>query len=176
MTQKYIISGGPGAGKTTLINGLRDQGYSCSAEVSRRLIIEEVNSGSDCLPWLDINCFAAKVLQEMIIDWNSVPVDQLTFFDRGIPDIIAYLKFAQKVVPDVFYLNLDRYNYHQMVFMLPPWEDIYVNDEERWQTFEQSETIYCILKNTYIQAGFDLIEVPRTNLADRISFIRQKIR
>ena len=37
-TFKIVISGGPGSGKTTIINSLKDKGYFCYDEVSRELI------------------------------------------------------------------------------------------------------------------------------------------
>jgi predicted ATPase len=36
----YTITGGPGSGKTSLINELQKRGYRCMAEVARQLIQE----------------------------------------------------------------------------------------------------------------------------------------
>ncbi len=170
ITGKYIISGGPGAGKTTLIEGLKALGYACSAEVSRRLIIEEVAQNSDCLPWKDIACFSDKVLDEMIVSWHNSSAP-LSFFDRGIPDIIAYLKIAELPVPDKFMLALERAPYNRQVFILPPWADIYVNDNERWQSFEEATAIYKSIKATYADLGFAIVELPKVSLEKRLSFI-----
>ena len=37
-SKKVVISGGPGSGKTTLINLLREKGYDCADEFSRSII------------------------------------------------------------------------------------------------------------------------------------------
>ena len=37
-TSKIVISGGPGGGKTTIINALKELGYFCYDEISRDLI------------------------------------------------------------------------------------------------------------------------------------------
>lgn len=171
MTSRYIISGGPGSGKSTLTEGLKAKGYSCSAEVSRRMIIQEVAMGSDCLPWKDINCFSSKVLKEMSSEWHSVPNDKLTFFDRGIPDIIAYLKLAKLTVPDEFTEALASHPYEKKVFILPPWQDIYVNDAERWQDFKEAEATGQMIQETYAAFGFEIIEVPKITVKSRITFI-----
>jgi predicted ATPase len=168
---KYIISGGPGSGKSTLISGLQEQGYFCSEEVSRKMIIQETAKGSFCLPWIDISCFSAKVLEEMIVSWTSAPVDRLAFFDRGIPDIIAYLDVAEINVPKIYHEALKLYPYHKQVFILPPWEKIYVHDSERWQTFEEAVVINEAIRNTYKTCGFELIDVPKNSPAERIAFI-----
>lgn len=171
LSLKYIISGGPGSGKSTLINGLQEQGYYCSEEVSRKMIIQEKTKGSFCLPWMDVSCFSAKVLQEMIISWNNAPADQLTFFDRGIPDIIAYLDVAQIKSTEIYDEALKQHPYHYQVFILPPWEKIYVNDNERWQTYEEAIIINEAIRNTYQTFGFELIDVPKNSVTGRIAFI-----
>lgn len=168
---KYIISGGPGSGKSTLISGLQQQGYFCSEEVSRKMIIQETAKGSFCLPWMDISCFSAKVLEEMIVSWKSVPADQPVFFDRGIPDVIAYLDVAQIKFTKIYDEALRLYPYQKQVFMLPPWEKIYVHDSERWQTFEEAVIINEAIRNAYETRGFELIDVPKNSVTERIAFI-----
>jgi len=175
-SRKYIITGGPGSGKSTLIKGLRDRGYSCSEEISRRLIVEEVAKDSGCLPWLDVNCFSIKVLAEMKNAWLRESMSLLTFFDRGIPDIIAYLKVAGLPVSEEYYKSLIDHPYASKVFLLPPWSDIYVNDPERWQTFEEAVVIHHEIKETYLSCGFDLIEVPGLPLPDRVDFVLSGIK
>ncbi|MBB5646366.1 AAA family ATPase [Pedobacter cryoconitis] len=168
---KYIISGGPGSGKTTLINGLQQQGYFCSEEISRKMIIQETAKGSFCLPWIDISCFSAKVLQEMIFAWNQAPTAAITFFDRAIPDIIAYLNVAEVPVPEEYYTALALHPYHKQVFIMPPWESIYVNDSERWQTFEEAVIINEAIRKAYTTCGFELIDVPKNSQTERVAFI-----
>jgi predicted ATPase len=175
-TKKYIITGGPGAGKTSLLQALKTAGYPCSEEASRQLITEEVVKGSQCLPWIDLPCFANKVLQRMVALYNQTAENAgITFFDRGIPDIIAYLKAADLPVSDRYYRALSQLDYHPLVFILPPWEAIYVNDAERWQTFEQAVHLYSSIKETYREMGFTLVEVPWESVENRMNFILETI-
>jgi len=169
--KRYVITGGPGSGKSTLVEGLEKAGYTCSAEISREMIKAEVAKGSDCLPWLDISCFSDKVLARMTSAWELSSANALTFFDRGIPDVIAYLRIARLPVPSTYLDELLRHPYANQVFILPPWEAIYVNDAERWQSFEESASIYEAIRQTYTGFGFELIDVPKIAEADRVAFV-----
>jgi predicted ATPase len=175
-SNRYVITGGPGSGKSTLIEGLQKAGYPCSSEVSRRMIIAEVAKGSDCLPWADIRCFSVKVMDEMILAWNSGTAYPQLFFDRGMPDVIAYLKVASLEVPQDLLANLSAYPYHNQVFILPPWETIFVNDTERWQSFAEATDIHEAIRETYLENGYQLIEVPQAPVAERMAFILDQIK
>lgn len=168
---KYIITGGPGSGKTNLLEALKSMGYNCSNEVSRRVIKREVEKKSACLPWLNLACFADKVLSQMVASYNAAPGDKLTFYDRGVPDIIAYLKVAGLPIADNYYTALQQCPYNKTVFILPPWPEIYINDDERWQTYQQAEEIYLALMETYTAFGFKLITVPKLTVNNRAAFI-----
>ena len=43
--KKIVISGGPGSGKTTIIDGLKSEGYFCLEEISREYIAAGKNEG-----------------------------------------------------------------------------------------------------------------------------------
>lgn len=52
--KKYVITGGPGIGKTTVIELLASRGYVIVLEVARLITEEEKSKGSDILPWLNL--------------------------------------------------------------------------------------------------------------------------
>lgn len=39
----HVITGGPGSGKTSLLNALRSRGYNCSVEAGRGIIQDQVS-------------------------------------------------------------------------------------------------------------------------------------
>ena len=172
---RYIITGGPGAGKTTLLEALTRAGHACSEEVSRQLIIEEVGKASDCLPWKDLPCFAGRVLTGMMHAYDEA-AGHLTFFDRGIPDIIAYLEAAALPVTAQYYQAIDAHPYARTVFLLPPWEEIYVQDTERWQTFAEAVLLHRHIRTAYEEAGYHLVEVPKASPEERVLFIQKSCR
>jgi len=65
--------------------------------------------------------------------------------------------------------------YNPVVFLLPPWEDIYGTDSERDQTFEESIEVFEGMKSWYSQWGYKTLEVPRGTIDERGSFILQRL-
>ena len=169
----YILSGGPGAGKTTLLTALRQAGFAVAEEVSRQLIREQVALSSRQVPWLDLAGFAELALARMVAQHQQATQrGELTFFDRGLPDLIAYLEVAGLPVPPTYYVAVAAHPYQRQVFMAPPWPEIYVNDAERWQTLDEAAAIYQALRLVYQRVGYTVVELPKTIVAARVDFIR----
>jgi predicted ATPase len=47
----FVITGGPGVGKTTLLLELEKQDVACVPEAARRIIQEQVQAKGDAVPW-----------------------------------------------------------------------------------------------------------------------------
>lgn len=168
---RFILTGGPGAGKTSLLNEFSRLGYSCSEEASRMIIREQVLTGSDCLPWQNITCFSDLLFKRMAGFYEESSETEIVFFDRGIPDLVGFMKHLKIPLSQEIMDAVPTYRYAPLVFMLPPWKEIYVNDPERWQTFEESQAIHTALRETYSGYGFEIAEVPLTDVAGRAQYI-----
>ena len=57
------------------------------------------------------------------------------------------------------------------MLILPPWKEIYVQDNERMENFEQACGIHAQLENTYIQLGYKPVEVPFGTIENRLQFV-----
>ena len=66
----YIITGGPGSGKTSIIEALRKLGYHCVDEVGRKIIREQLLIGGDALHWGDRAKFLELMLSRSIGDYE----------------------------------------------------------------------------------------------------------
>ncbi|UOQ68887.1 AAA family ATPase [Hymenobacter volaticus] len=170
---QFLISGGPGAGKSTLLTALQEQGYTGVEEASRVLIQEQVAAGSGLVPWQNLAGFAELALTRMVDQYEQARQrGGATFFDRGIPDIIAYLEVGGIPVPKIYHNAAAQYRYHPAVLMAPPWPAIYVNDAERWQTFAEAAQLYQALYQTYQRLGYQLVELPLVPVMDRVQFVQ----
>ncbi len=172
----YLISGGPGAGKTTLLEALREAGFAGAEEVSRQLIREQVAEGNSLVPWQDLAGFAELALQRMVQQHEAaVRRGGITFFDRGLPDLVAYLETAGLPVGQPYYQAIAAHPYHRQVFLAPPWPEIYVNDPERWQTLAEATALHEALRRTYQRLGFEVLELPKTTVSERVRWVRAVI-
>jgi predicted ATPase len=155
-----VITGGPGTGKTTIIDGLIEQGYSCFPEISRQITLEAKKQG----------------IEQLFLEKPLLSIDQadIVFLDRGIPDILAYMHYIGDSYPAFFDQACKDHNY-TTVFVLPPWEEIYESDEARYENYEQAKLIFDHLKETYQKYGYNLIEVPTGTVEERILFILNEL-
>lgn len=67
------------------------------------------------------------------------------------------------------------HRYHRQAFIAPPWPEIYTTDSERKQTFAEAERTYRAMATTYPAYGYELIELPRAGIADRVAFVLDHI-
>lgn len=170
---RYIITGGPGSGKSSLLNALIQEGYNGFEEISRVVIREQHEINGDKLPWKNLKDFAEICFERMSLQLNECNSSTPCFYDRGLPDIIAYMRRGGLHVPEKFFSKCQEYN--TIVFIAPPWSDIYINDDERPESFRDSMEIYQFLKETYTKLEFELIELPFVSISERVKFIQSYI-
>ena len=176
MPKKIVITGGPGSGKTTLISFLLENGFQCQNEISREVIIEAQREGIDQLFLTDPILFSQKLLEGRLKQFQEIHHFEKShiFYDRGLPDITAYMDFTNVDYPNTFKKTCHN-NRYDTVFLLPPWKEIYKQDNERYESFEEAQKIHDCLLNGYDQYGYDVIEVPFGTLEDRMHFITNNL-
>ncbi len=167
-----VIIGGPGTGKTTIIDGLLAKGYCCYPEISREVTMEAKKQGIEQLFLENPLLFSELLLEGRKKQFNNAVAEtqDVVFLDRGIPDVLAYMHYIGDSYP-VFFDLACREHIYTKIFLLPPWEEIYVSDDQRYENFEQAKLIYNHLTETYQKYGYNLIEVPKGTLEERIHYI-----
>lgn len=97
---RFILTGGPGSGKSTIIDTIMKRGFWCSKESGRGVIQDQVNIGGDALPWANQTAFAELMLSWEMRSWHEAEGQtQPCFFDRGVPDIVGYLLLSALTIP-----------------------------------------------------------------------------
>ena len=176
MPKKIVITGGPGSGKTLLIKHIQDQGYQCMHEISRTITIEAQKNGIEQLFLEDPLLFSKKLFDGRLRQFHDSKVIERSylFYDRGLPDITAYLDYTNSDYPEDFNksCNINRYD---SIFLLPPWKNIYKQDNERYESFKEAKIIYQYLVNGYRKYGYEINEVPSGSLEFRTRYIFKKL-
>lgn len=169
---KIVITGGPGTGKTSVIKVLEENKYICLHEISREITREAQKNGISQYFLEQPLLFSELLLEGRIKQYEEAGKlsSKITFLDRGIPDVVAYMDYFGNEYPSVFTEACKTYLYDK-VFILPPWKAIYTSDNERYETYEEATAIHSFIIESYKKSGYDPIEVPLGNLKERASFI-----
>jgi len=171
----FVLTGGPGAGKTTVLAQLEKMGYACMPEVARQIIREQVAAGGDGVPWQNMPLYTRLMQTQTIAAFDAAPPAGTCFYDRGIPDVICHAQLNQLPVDASLHAAAGRLRYNRQVFLFPPWEEIYHTDTERKQTFAEAVRTCEVLQQVYQAYDYELVEVPKGTVMERAAFILARI-
>ena len=174
---KIVITGGPGTGKTSIIKALKKKGFHIYPEVSREIINEYRKLGHKQLFLSDPLKFSEILMEKRIIQHknSNENKNKFYFFDRGIPDIIAYLNFKKVKFNPSLLKEIKNYTY-DLIFLCEPWEQIFINDSERYESYSELLLINEELKKTYHKLDYKPIKLPECSVEERVKYILNSIK
>ncbi|MDN2564942.1 AAA family ATPase [Aquibium sp. A9E412] len=173
----FVVTGGPGSGKSSLIAALARRGVAAMPEAGRAIIRDQVRIGGRALPWADRALFA-----ELMLAWDlrshheALARDGPVLMDRGIPDVAGYLTLCGLPVPAHVAAAAERHRYNARVFLAPHWEAIFTQDGERRQDRAEAAATARVMRETYSRLGYRLVDLPLAGIEDRADFVAARLR
>lgn len=173
--EKYVITGGPCVGKTTLVEALEKRGYVVVPEAARQIIQEEQKKFDGILPWKSQEYFF--LFQQLVVkrqlDLEASVEDRCCFLDRSIVDGVAYCHLAALVAPEELGVQVQHHRYDS-VFLLDRLP--YKQDAERKEDEATAQRIHEMIREVYTEGGYDIISVPVFPVEQRVDFVLNKIK
>jgi predicted ATPase len=167
-----VITGGPGAGKTTLRRQLSEIGHETVGESARAIIAKRLAQG--LAPRSDPLSFARDILDRDMDKYRRHrTATHWVFFDRSAVEAIGMVHEAKPLPSSELQALLGTCTFHPLVFVLPPWEDIYTTDAQRDQSFEQAIAVHDKVVRWYAACGYRMHEVPRLPAEQRAAHVLQ---
>lgn len=172
----FLFTGGPGAGKSTVLDELSRQGLSVVPEVARAIIKEQHAIGGNATHNGNRTIYCDLMLMKSIEDYiQNSTLNEIVFFDRGIPDLYSYSNRFCGGVDSAIQDAVNHFRYNPQVFLFPPWPEIYCHDTERKQDYQEAIDTYHAVKEGYNACGYSVIEVPKCSIKARADFILKSI-
>ena len=170
----WVLTGAPGSGKTAILDAIRDD-VRCVDEPARRVLAEQRAVDGPGTPDRDPSTFVQLLLRQAIRDHGDARLGgDPVLFDRGVPDCVAYANLLG-VDPTAALEASERFRFHHEVFVLEPWEDIYITDDERTMPFADTAAFHELILEAYRGAGYGFLVVPQCDVGQRVSLIRSRI-
>jgi predicted ATPase len=168
----YVITGPPSSGKTTLINELAKLGYVTYPEAARIIIDREMAKGKSIEEIRRNEAeFQRKVFKMNVETEKTAPKDKIVFFDRAIPDSIAYYQ-TYGLDPKEVFEACKKIRYKKVFFLEPlPFE----KDYARIENGKTVEKLTNLLKESYKKLGYEIVIIPPMPVKERLNKILKEI-
>lgn len=171
-TNWCVITGAPSSGKTTLINALSIKGYRTEPEVARAHILYLLAKGEH----IRAHNRGEIALQKEILNLKikreiQLPKQELIFFDRGMPDSLAYYRYYGLDENDILEkMNHCRYKHVFYLEGLP-----LVIDKIRLESEAEARLIGEHIYKAYSDLGYKPVSIPPVSVEQRINIILSEI-
>ncbi|WP_374407236.1 AAA family ATPase [Pelagerythrobacter sp.] len=170
---RSVVTGGPGTGKSTLLEELARRGIATETEVARAILQAP---GGMALRARDPAGFARAMFEAELAAWHGAQRrDGPTVFDRGFPDIAGFLALEGLPVPPEIADACRDLRYDGPVFRAPPWQAIYRPDAQRIQDWDAALASDAAVTAAWRTYRYEPIDLPLADVSDRADFVLARL-
>jgi predicted ATPase len=175
--RRYIITGTPGAGKTTIVAELAARGYSVVDEAATDVVARHLADGGD--HGSDPN-FVDRVvaLQRRRLDEPAAATNAVQIHDRSVLCTLALARYLGQPVSDLLAAEVDRVIRQRLfeprVFFVRPIGFVTPTAVRRI-SYELSLVFERFHEDVYREHGFDLIEIAPGPVAERVAAVEAHV-
>ena len=167
-----VLTGAPCSGKTAVINELARRGFGVVHEAARAHIEGRLARGFSLERIRgDEDAFEHLILEKKAVIEEKLDVEKLVFFDRAVPDSIAYFRLAG--MDPSRPMALSRRVKYRKVFLLdrlPVKEDSVRKEDEK-----TAQVLETLLVDCYRDLGYSIIRIPVLSVPERADLILQHL-
>lgn len=172
----YVLTGAPSSGKSTLLATLSARGYKTQQEAARLVIEREIAAGRSLTELRsDARAFQHETLRLKQAWEAELPKDEIIFFDRGIPDTVAYYAHEGVKEDETLREAMKHASYRKVFILDLISRENFVLDGARSETWEGAQELDRLLEAAYRDAGYEVIRVPVMSVDERANFILQHL-
>mmetsp|Transcript_2149 Transcript_2149/g.7766 ORF Transcript_2149/g.7766 Transcript_2149/m.7766 type:complete len:188 (+) Transcript_2149:56-619(+) len=176
----YILSGAPGAGKTTIGDGLRVLGYPVVREGFMDLYHELLDAGME-KPLEEpqfIDKLAALQLDRMRLQQAAAKEDETAVYDRTPICTLALCKFMGRAPSAALLEAVEetmRGRFEKTVLFVVSLGYIETTDI-RTLNHEQQLAFEELHRKLYVEHGFECIDIPPLPVKERVAFVADLVK
>jgi len=189
---KFVITGSPGCGKSSIIRGLEiSYNKNVIREAAEDFILYQKALGI-VNPRLAPD-FQSSILELLIKRESKIPVDcNEVFLDRGVPDVFGYLPVGSELYDKSLELaTLQRRNVNTLKRphdydtnpLYTPYTKVFVvtslgiieNTDVRCEDHINALEIGKLIFEAYTNLGYEVVMIPKMPLTDRIKMILSNV-
>ena len=169
-TEWRVITGAPGAGKSTIIETLSALGYRVQQDTARHIIQAKLAKGARG-PRSRSNeaSHRQRVLAAMLREAAQLPRSEMIFFDYGLPDNLAFARLAGLAIGPELRNAAHVFRYKQ-IFLLAPLP-LRTPDPVRVENHTAQLLLDKLIRDVYLELGYRVVEIPALPVDERLKQI-----
>jgi predicted ATPase len=174
--RRFVLTGAPGAGKTSLLATLHGRGWDVVAEAATEVIARRQAVGV-AEPWTQVD-FCSDILALQLL-WQERPSDSTTqVFDRSPMCTLALARFLERPVSSALVGEVERLVaqrvYERTVFLVRPLGFVTPTAARRI-SYADSLAFQVLHEEVYREYGFELVDVPSGSVEERADLVESVV-